>query len=698
MIAPQQTLELAWKYYRAGQLREAEQLYLQLLQVDAGQADASHMLGLIAGQSGQYALAVDYLQAAIRLKPDFADARNNLGNVFILQSKLPEAVECFREAVRSRPDFAAAHNNLGNALRQLGYVDLAVASLREALRLRPDYEEARRNLSLALQAQEQRDAEARSFGVGNRPDDAEIYFNRALALSQQGKYEEAATNYQQALRLRPGSAGAHNNLGNIFVRQGKFPEAVESFRQALACKPDFAQAYGNLGDALRELGFLDESLAAHRSALTLDPTVAFIHSSMILTLNYHPGYDAGAIKEECARWNRTHAEPLKQLIQPHANHADPERRLRIGYVSGDFREHVDAFFLNPLLSSHDHEHYEIVCYANVQRPDAMTERLRGYADLWRSTVELADQQVAELVRSDQIDILVDLEMHAAHNRLLVFARKPAPVQAAWLGYPGTTGLSTMDYRLTDPYLDPPGLFDAFYSEKSIRLPETFWCYDPLIDGLAVNALPALETGNITFGCLNGISKINEGCLALWADVLRKVPGSRLLLRAPRGRAWEWIIATFQKEGIALSRIELLENMPRPEYLATYQRIDLGLDPLPYNGHTTSLDAFWMGVPTLTLLGQRVVGRAGYSQLCNLGLSELAAQTREEYVELVASWAGDLSRLQQLRACLRERMRQSPLMDGKRFARHMEEAYRHMWQRWCRGDRLHFGPEPLPGTQ
>jgi predicted O-linked N-acetylglucosamine transferase (SPINDLY family) len=684
LIAPQQALESAWNHYRAGQLEQAEELYLQVLQANPGQVDALHLLGVIAGQSGRFAQAADYLQAAIRLAPDLADAHNNLGNVFILQSKLPQAVDCFRQAVRARPDFAAAHSNLGNALRQLGYLDEAVASLREAVRLRPDYVEAQRNLALALEAQKQHEAEASFLATGYPSDDAEIYFKRAIDLTQQGKYEEAATNYQQALRLRPEAAGAHNNLGNIFLRQGKLPEAIESFRQALRCKPDFAQAYGNLGDALRELGYLDESMAAYRSALKLDPAAASIHSSLILTMNYHPATDARAIQEECARWSRSHAEPLKIVIQPHANRPDPERRLRIGYVSPDFREHVDAFFLTPLFSNHDHADYEIVCYANVQRPDAVTERLRGYADLWRSTVGLSDQQVADLVRGDRIDILIDLEMHAANNRLLVFARKPAPVQVSWLGYPGTTGLSTIDYRLTDPYLDPPGLFDAFYSEESTRLPETFWCYDPLTAEPPVNALPALETGFITFGCLNGVCKINEGCLALWAGVLRKVPRSRLLLRAPRGRAWDWVIDKFQKERIARDCIELVDNLPRLEYLAAYHRIDVGLDPLPYNGHTTSLDAFWMGVPTLTLLGQRVVGRAGFSQLCNLGLSELAAETPEQFVDLAANWASDLSRLQKLRGSLRERMSQSPLMDGKRFARHMEAAYRQMWHRWCRG--------------
>jgi predicted O-linked N-acetylglucosamine transferase (SPINDLY family) len=685
LIAPRQSLETAWNYYRAGQLEQAEELYLQVLQADPSQVDALHLLGLIAGQSGRYTQAIDYLQAAIRLKPDLADAHNNLGNVFVLLSNLPEAVDCFRQAVRYKPDFAAAHSNLGNALRQLGHLEEAVASLREAVRLRPDYEEAHRNLALALQAQEGVMTDRSIPGAGSKPDDAEVYFQRGRNLTEQGKYEEAATNYRQALRQRPGSAGAHNNLGNIFLRLGKLTEAVDCFRQALRAKPDFAQAYGNLGDALRELGRLDESLAAHRTALRLDPTAAFIHSSMVLTLNYHPAYDASAIEEECARWNRTHALPLQKLIQPHTNRPDPDRRLKVGYVSPDFREHVDAFFLIPLLSNHDHEHFQIFCYSSVQHPDVMTERLRGHADVWRSTFGFSDPQVADLVRSDQIDILIDLEMHAAHNRLLMFARKPAPVQVAWLGYPGTTGLSTIDYRLTDPYLDPPGLFDAFYSEESIRLPDTFWCYDPLSAEPPVTSLPARETGIVTFGCLNSFCKINEGCLALWSQVLRKVPQSRLLLRAPRGQARDNVTTTFQKEGIALERIELIDSLPRPQYLATYHRIDLGLDPLPYNGHTTSLDAFWMGVPTLTLVGQRVVGRAGLSQLCNLGLRELAAETPNEYVELVARWAGDRDRLGELRGSLRERLRQSPLMDGKRFARHMEEAYRQMWHRWC------FGP-------
>src|SRR5262249_31125231 len=281
--------------------------------------------------------------------------------------------------------------------------------------------------------------------------------------------------------------------------------------------------------------------------------------------------------------------------------------------------------------------------------------------VWRSTVQLSDQQMAELIRSDGIDVSIDLELHAAHNRLLVFARKPAPVQVSWLGYPGTTGLPTIDYRLTDPYLDPPGLFDAFYSEESLRLPETFWCYNPPPDAVPVSALPALESGAITFGCLNNFCKVNDGCLSLWAEVLRAVPRSRLLLLAPPGQARDPVLSALGRGGIAAARVEFVDPRPRPEYLKLYHRIDLGLDPLPYNGHTTSLDAFWMGVPTLTLVGRTVVGRAGWSQLCNLGLKELAAETPGQFVALAARVAADLPRLQELRATLRQRMQQSPLM-------------------------------------
>jgi len=719
-----QALYSAWQHFQAGRLQQAEQLCLQVLEVDPDAIDALNLLAVIAGRTGRDSRAIDYLQAVLRLKPALAAAHYNLGTVLVSQRKLPEAVASFQEAVRLQPDFADAHSDLGTALLNLGRPAEAVASFQEAVRLQPDFADAHSNLGISLLNLGRPAAAVGSFQEAMRlkPDSADLPYNMGIALGRQGRLEEAAVNYrhalrlkpdhakayhnlgvtltqqgkfadaaaslEQALRLKPDHAIAHHSLGIVFRAQGRLDDAIAAFRTSLQLKPDFAEAQGNLGNVLQDQGRHDDAITAYRTALQLKPDAADMHSHLIFLLLYHPGYDAEAIYSECRRWNQQHAEPLQSGIQPHSNHRDPERRLRIGYVSPDFRDHVLSLFTVPLLSHHDHRQCEIFCYANVLRADALTERLRGHADVWRRTVGLSDQQVADLVRSDQIDILVDLTMHMDNNRLLVFARKPAPIQVAWLAYPGTTGLSTMDYRLTDPYLDPPGVFDAFYSEESIRLPDTFWCYDPLTDEPPVNALPALENGFITFGCLNNFRKVNDGCLARWAQVLQAVPQSRLLLLAPRGQQREYVLARLEQEGIVAPRLEFANQQPRLEYFKLYQRIDLGLDPLPFNGGTTTLDAFWMGVPTLTLVGQTVVGRAGWSQVCNLGLKELAAETPEQYVALAARLAGDLSRLQELRGTLRQRMLRSPLMDGERFARNMEQAYRQMWHRWCQDRRRH----------
>jgi predicted O-linked N-acetylglucosamine transferase (SPINDLY family) len=290
--------------------------------------------------------------------------------------------------------------------------------------------------------------------------------------------------------------------------------------------------------------------------------------------------------------------------------------------------------------------------------------------------------VAQRIRQDQIDILVDLVSHMADNRLLVFARKPAPVQVTFAGYPATTGLSMIDYRLTDVHLDPPGSNDAFYSEQSVRLPDCFWCYDPGGAELPVNPLPAADNGFVTFGCLNNLCKVNDPALALWIRVLNATPDSHLIILSPAGSPRQRMAAQLQQGGIDPARVEFIARLPRPQYLELYHRIDLGLDTFPYNGHTTSLDSFWMGVPVITLVGQTSVARAGLCQLMNLGLPELAANRPDDYVKIAVELANDLPRLSKLRSTLRQRMEQSPLMDGQRFARNLELAYRQMWRRWC----------------
>ena len=433
---------------------------------------------------------------------------------------------------------------------------------------------------------------------------------------------------------------------------------------------------------MKDVGELDESAACYRRALELKPDFAAAHSNLVYTLIFSPRYDAQALYEEHRRWDQQHAARLAKFIRAHLNNRSPYRRLKIGYVSPDFRNHCQAFFTVPLFSAHDHEQFEIVCYADVVRGDGITRQLRSCADAWRSIVGVDDEGVAQLIRQDEIDILVDLTMHMGRNRLLVFARKPAPVQVCWLAYPGTTGVSAMDYRITDRHLDPPGQYGQYYSEESIRLPDSFWCYDPLENQTAVNALPAAAKGHISFGCLNNFCKVNPVVLEIWAEVLSAVDRSRLTIMAAEGMHRRRVLDLLAERGVADDRVTFVAQQPRPQYLQTYHGIDIGLDTVPYNGHTTSLDSFWMGVPVVTLTGSTVVGRAGLCQLMNLGLPELIASGPAQFVRIAAELAEDLPRLSKLRATLRERMRASPLMDAPRFARNIEAAYREMWRRWC----------------
>jgi predicted O-linked N-acetylglucosamine transferase (SPINDLY family) len=426
-------------------------------------------------------------------------------------------------------------------------------------------------------------------------------------------------------------------------------------------------------------GLPEEALEHFQRAASAKPNWARPRNHIAFALNFCPTYDARAMGDAVRQW----VTPLAATVlePPHLGTSSPtpQRRLRIGYLSPNFRHHCQAHFTVPLLAAHQHQDFAICCYADVAAPDDITARLRSYTDVWHSVADLNDAQIAERIRQDQIDILVDLTMHMNGNRCGVFARRPASVQVCWLAYPGTTGLPTIDFRLTDPYLDPPGQLDDCYTETSVRLPDSFWCYDPLTNEPQVNALPADSHAYITFGSLNNFCKVNDHVLRLWGEVLRTVADSRLVLLAPEGTARARVCQYFAGVGVAAERVMFVSRMGRREYLEQYQRIDIGLDTLPANGHTTSLDAYWMGVPVATMVGSTAVGRAGVSQLTNLGLTDLIAETPEQFVQHAVGLAADLPRLRELRATLRTRMERSPLMDRERFARHIEAAYLEMWQ-------------------
>jgi predicted O-linked N-acetylglucosamine transferase (SPINDLY family) len=408
-----------------------------------------------------------------------------------------------------------------------------------------------------------------------------------------------------------------------------------------------------------------------------------MHSNLVYAFHFRPGEDDRTIAGQQHAWNQQFSEPLKRFILPHSNDPHPDRRLRIGYLSPDFRDHVIGRNLVPLFRNRNCDAFEIVCYSGVLRPDQLSQRLRQLTDIWHSTVGISDEALAEMIRADGIDILVDLTQHMAGNRLPVFARQPAPVQVSFAGYPARTGVEAIAYRISDRWLES-GVQGAEGGEEKeqVSLIDSFWCYDPCGIEVEVNGLPAKETRCVTFGSLNNFCKINEPVLKLWAQVLEKVKGSRLILLSHPGSHRQRTLEFLAQQGVEPNRIEFVAPCPRQTYLELYHRLDVVLDPFPYGGHTTSLDALWMGVPVVSLAGKTSVSRAGLSILSNLGLPELVAFTEDDYVEIAVRLANNLPRLAELRATLRARVEASVLMDAPRFARQIEDAYRAMWRQWC----------------
>jgi predicted O-linked N-acetylglucosamine transferase (SPINDLY family) len=564
-----------------------------------------------------------------------------------MAQQVPQAL-----AVAVDPDSPAAYNNLGNRLKAAGRLDEAIAAYQSAL--------------------------------ARRPDGAEIHNNLGNARAAQGQFEEAIAAYEAAIALKPGLAEAYNNLGNALHCRDRLDEAAAAYCQAHARQPGYAEAHSNLGNVLRDQGRLDAALDCYRSAIALRPDLLPAVDNLLVNMHFHPDYDARAVLAEHRAWARRFAEPLAGAIRPHANDRTPGRRLKVGILSADLREHPVGQSLVPLLTHHDRRRFELVGFCDLKpsQCDAATEQLRALADAWQPVAGLSDAELAKRIRADRVDILIDLTLHTEGNRMLVFARKPAPVQVTMLGPPVTTGLAAMDYRLTDPYLDPPGAIDGDYTEKSIRLPHCFWCYAPPAAVPPVGALPAAQNGFVTFGCLNQFVKVSPLALNLWIEILARLPGSRLVLQAPPGSHRDTVRARFAERGIANNRIDFVELAPQRADFERLGGLDVSLDPFPFNGHTSTLNSLWMGVPVVTLAGRAAVGRGGVSILTNVGLPELIAGTPEQYVAIALHWASDLPKLAALRAGLRQRMKASPLTDGRQFTADVEAAFGDIWETWC----------------
>jgi predicted O-linked N-acetylglucosamine transferase (SPINDLY family) len=672
---------MAVQAHQAGQLARAEELYIGVLEQAPEHTDAMLLLSELVLQSGRLEEAAALLEQATLVAPNNAIYLANLGDIYRCLGQSSQAVAKLLLAIARKPDFAEAVLSLAITFEEQGDVDAAVACYEQALLLNPEEAQASDRLAQlrAKQAARRDRSPATSAEPGLSAADALAALGETLRLN--GRSDDATSWYRIALELNPRMANAHTALGAIHGAAGRLDEAIDEFRRALQVDENYPDTRSYLALALADSGRIDEALAMYREAITRHPKDVSAHSALVFSMPFSPNIGASEVVAEARAWNARHARDLAVRSLPHKNERSPERRLRIGYVSPDFREHVLSLSTIPLLTNHDRERFEIFCYSSVQKPDGFTDRIRGLADVFRDVTALSDAALAKVIRQDRIDVLVDLTMHMSGHRLLVFARRPAPIQLCWQAYPGTTGLETMDYRVSDALIDPLDASADCYTEETMRL-SSFWCYDPLTDEPEVSPLPALADGRITFGSLNHFRKVNDEVLRVWAQVLAAAPRSRLLLLSPQGKARDHVRSVLQGGGVEPSRVDFVDRCGRPEYLRRYCDVDIGLDVFPYNGHTTSLDALWMGVPVVTLAGDTVVGRAGASQATRLDLPELVATTPDEYVRIASALTGDLERLAELRHTLRDRMKRSVFMDGAGFARDLESAYRNAWRSYC----------------
>ena len=482
------------------------------------------------------------------------------------------------------------------------------------------------------------------------PKRPESYTVLGGALQQQHRYGDALAVYKQALKLKKKNPGVHHNIGQLFKQMGNTKEALQSYRQA-------------------------------QKILAQEGT----HSNILMCLNYFDRINPEELYQEHIRWGKRYGD---QNVGRHkfANTPNAERQLRIGYVSADFREHPVAWFLEPVLAHHDKNMFHITCYSAVAIPDHTTARLSRLVEEWRNIYNKPDGQVVQQVKNDKIDILVDLSGHTAGNRLKVFAQKPAPVQVTYLGYPNTTGVDTVDYRLTDTWADPPEMTEPYHCEKLVRLPHGFLCYSPHPDASEVSPSPFIKNGYITFGSFNSLAKIMPPVVAAWAAILKKLPEARLFIKTysftdPDTR--ESYMAQFNDAGVDAERIELRGPVKTmSDHLGMYREVDIALDTFPYNGTTTTLEALWMGVPTITAAGKSHAGRVGVSLLAQAGLDEFIAESIDEYISIAVHLAENTATVQQLRNTLRDRVSNSTLCDARSFTHYLEEAYRNMWRDWC----------------
>ena len=701
--------------HQQGDLLSAQNEYRKIIEADPNHADALHLSGIIAYQIGKFSIAYSLIirairnnpenpyyhtnlgtvfqaekqydkaakcyQKAIHIKPDYVDAYYNMGNLMSVQQQYEQAIVWYRHALQAAPDHLDARYNMANCYKNLKQYHQAIAGYQEALQRKPDHADSYNNMGNAYMALNRKKKATACYrkALDQCPAFPEALYNLARVYHSQGKIRKAVPLYQEALAYNPDYAAVYNNIGNIFRDMGMLTDAVLCFQKVLSIQPEFLDALNNMGNCFREMGEIEKAEKCYRTVLDVDPRQVATHSNLLYCLNFKAPHDPRHLLQEHQAWARQHTTLTAPPVPVKRRSCSVNGPIRIGFVSPDFRRHPVSRFIEPLITGIDRSAFTVCCYSNAAVTDSVTTRIRSAADVWRDITGQPDQDTAKRIQRDRIDILVDLAGHTADNRLPLFARKPARIQVSYLGYPNTTGLPAIDFRLTDAWADPPGMTDHLYAEKLVRLPSGFLCFaaDETLPLLPDPPLP--QTDEVVFGSFNQLSKITPEVVRIWSEILSRVAGAVLVLKSETfcdADVRAMVREKFAGHGIASGQVRLTGRDPsEADHINAYRNIDIGLDPFPYNGTTTTCEALWMGVPVITLAGKSHVARVGVSLLSRMGRNELVAESPEEYIQKAVALGHDRKRIREYRTSLRMDMTHSGLLDANRFCREFENAMR-----------------------
>lgn len=664
--------------------------YLQALQINPNYAPAYYNIGVIFSETNLFEDALLYYSKAIEANKMYVEAYCNMGVIYKNTGRLEEAVAYYEKALALNPNFTIARTNMAIALTDLGTkikaegnIKLGIQYYKKALLYNSQYPNAYYNLGVAYGECYKTDRAIWYYelAVHFNPYCCEAYNNLGVIYRDQDNLDKAILCYQSAIAINPKFSQSLNNIGVVYTVQGKLDEAFAYVRSAIEEDPMYGEAYNNLGVLYRDEGSIEEAIKCYEKCLAINFLSRNAGQNRLLALNYLTTLDVDAVFKAHKEWGSLFVQQFAQYTE-YRNSLDVNRPLRIGYMSPDFFVHSVSYFIETILSSHNRKDFHIICYSNVVKEDAKTHRLKQYPNEWKSITALNTQQAAQLIHSDQIDILVELAGHTSGNCLDVTAMKPAPIQITYIGYPNTCGLSTIDYRITDAVADPPGSQQQ-YVEELIKLPHGFLCYTPSPEAGNVSSPPVQINGFVTFGSFNNLAKINDEVLDVWCTILRAVPHSRLVIKC-KPFAGETVkqkfIVKFADRGIEASRLTLIGLLPlNQDHMQSYSLMDISLDTFPYAGTTTTCEALWMGVPVITLTGRSHAQNVGATLLTRIGYQSWICPTKATYIQTAVDLAANHGVLAKIRSGLRDCMANSPLCDGKMFTQTLEQTYREKWQ-------------------